>query len=370
MKGYLVLEDGTVFAGEGFGALAQHAGEVVFNTGMTGYQEVLTDPSYCGQIVTMTYPLIGNYGINAADFESRRPWVRGFVVKELCNLPSHWQAVKGLSAYLAENGIPGLAGIDTRALTRHLRSAGTMRSMIVTREDDQIPTPQEFAEWGLQARGFEMHTHVREVTTPHPYRIFGGGHRVVVIDYGLKENILRCLRAADCDLVVVPSTTAAEEILELKPDGVMLTNGPGNPADVNYGIETLRSLIAHGEFPIFGICLGHQLLGHALGGSTFKLKFGHRGANHPVKDHMTGRVYITSQNHGYAVDEQSLDPAEVAVTHRNLNDGTVEGMTHLHRPVFSVQYHPEAAPGPEENRYLFDRFVGMMDTAHPVKLYA
>ncbi|HLN60062.1 MAG TPA: glutamine-hydrolyzing carbamoyl-phosphate synthase small subunit [Symbiobacteriaceae bacterium] len=370
MKGYLVLEDGSLFIGEGFGAVSAIAGEVVFNTGMTGYQEVLTDPSYFGQIVTMTYPLIGNYGINPADFESRMPWVRGFIVKELCDQPSHWQAVKSLSAYLAENGIPGLAGIDTRALTRHLRSSGTMRGVIVTTLEETAPTPEQLAEWTARAQGFEVHNHVREVTTPNPYRIFGGGHRVVVVDYGLKENILRCLKGRDCDLTVVPSTMSARDILQMRPDGIMLTNGPGDPTDVPESIETVRELVNYGKLPVFGICLGHQILSLALGGSTYKLKYGHRGANHPVKDYITNRVYITSQNHGYAVDELSLNSADIAITHRNLNDNTVEGVMHLHKPVFSVQYHPEAAPGPEESRYLFDRFMGMMDVVAPVKLLA
>ncbi len=369
MKGYLVLEDGSVYAGEGFGALTEQPGEVVFNTGMTGYQEVLTDPSYCGQIVTMTYPLIGNYGINDGDFESRRPWVRGFIVKELCDQPSHWQAVKSLSAYLAENGVPGLAGIDTRALTKHLRKAGTMRGVIATTEDSFIPTPEVIAAWTAKAQGFSIHTQVRHVTTPNPYRIFGGGHRVVVVDYGAKENILRCLKAADCDLTVVPSFTTAEDILELRPDGVMLTNGPGDPTDVPESIQTVKELLEYGKLPVFGICLGHQILSLAMDAATYKLKYGHRGANHPVKDYITGRVYITSQNHGFAVDESTL-PTDVAVTHRNLNDNTVEGMMHLHKPVFSVQYHPEAAPGPEENRYLFERFMANMEKARPVKQLA
>lgn len=368
MFGYLVLEDGSVFIGEGFGALNAHAGEVVFNTGMTGYQEVLTDPSYCGQIITMTYPLIGNYGINPADFESRAPWVRGFIVKELCDLPSHWQAVKSLSVYLAENGIPGLAGIDTRALTKHLRKAGTMRGTIATAEAPA--TPEQIALWTAQAQAFQMHTQVREVTTPMPYRIFGGGRRVVVVDYGLKENILRCLKAADCDLTVVPATTSAAELLELRPDGVMLTNGPGDPTDVPEAVQAIRELIDFGRLPLFGICLGHQIISLAMGGQTYKLKYGHRGANHPVKDYITGRVYITSQNHGYAVDDASLNPVDIAITHRNLNDNTVEGLSHLHKPVFSVQYHPEAAPGPEENKYLFDRFLALMEHDSPVRLLA
>lgn len=370
MKGYLVLEDGSVFVGEGFGAVAAVPGEVVFNTGMTGYQEVLTDASYFGQIVSMTYPLIGNYGINPADFESRAPWVRGFIVKELCDQPSHWQAVKSLSAYLAENGIPGLAGIDTRALTRHLRNAGTMRGVIATTLSDAPPAPEQIAAWVAQAQNFVVKDHVKQVTTAQPYRVFGDGHRVVVIDYGAKENILRCLTARDCDLIVVPATTSARDILDMEPDGVMLTNGPGDPTDLPEAVETLKDLITYGELPIFGICLGHQMLSLALGGKTFKLKYGHRGANHPVKDYLTNRVYITSQNHGYAVDDSSLNPLEIVVTHRNLNDGTVEGFMHLQKPVFSVQYHPEAAPGPEESRYLFDRFISLMDARVPQKLLA
>lgn len=359
MKGYLVLEDGSVFAGEGFGAVAEMAGEVVFNTGMTGYQEVLTDPSYCGQIVTMTYPLIGNYGINPEDFESRKPWVRGFIVKELCESPSHWQASKSLSAYLAEHGIPGLAGIDTRALTRHLRSSGTKLGVIVTTPSNAAPTAEQIALWAAKAQAFAMHDHVMTVTTPQPYRIEGAGHRVAVIDYGLKENILRSLAQRGCDLTVVPAHWTAQQILALNPDGIMLTNGPGDPTDLPEAIETVRQLIHHSGLPIFGICLGHQITSLALGAKTYKLKYGHRGANHPVKDFTNGRVYITSQNHGYAVDEATL-PHDVVVTHRNLNDSTVEGIAHLTRPVFTVQYHPEAAPGPQESAYLFDRFVALM----------
>lgn len=370
MKGYLVLEDGSLFVGEGFGAAGAAVGEVVFNTGMTGYQEVLTDPSYCGQIVLMTYPLIGNYGINPDDFESRSPWIRGFLVKELCDQPSHWQAVKSLSAYLKENGIPGVAGIDTRALTRHLRSSGTMRGVIVATESDAPPAPDQVAAWVARAQSFQMHDQVRQVTTAKPYRLEGPGHRVVVVDYGSKGYILRCLQELGCDLTVVPATMSAREILALEPDGLMLTNGPGDPADLPEAIQTVRHLLEVPGLPLFGICLGHQIASLALGAKTYKLKYGHRGANHPVKDEITNRVYITSQNHGYAVDEWSLDPAEVAVTHRNLNDGTVEGLTHRHKPVFTVQYHPEAAPGPQENGYLFQRFIQLMDTRHPATLLA
>lgn len=358
MKGYLVLEDGTLFAGEGFGAATAVVGEVVFNTGMTGYQEVITDPSYCGQIVTMTYPLIGNYGINAADVESRRPWIGGFIVKELCGEPSHWQAARSLSEYLAENGVPGLAGIDTRALTRHLRKAGTVRGVIVTTLEEAEPAPAQLAAWIEQAQAFAMHDQVKRVTTPEPYQIPGAGYRVAVVDFGLKANILRELSSRGCDLTVLPATASAEEILALQPDGVMLTNGPGDPTDVPEAIAAVQSLVEAG-LPIFGICLGHQVTALALGAKSYKLAYGHRGSNHPVKDLTTGRVVITSQNHGYAIDEATL-PADLLVTHRNLNDGTVEGLAHRQKPVITVQYHPEASPGPRENRYLFDRFFALI----------
>lgn len=360
MKGYLVLEDGTLFAGEGFGAAALWAGEVVFNTGMTGYQEVLTDPSYYGQIVAMTYPLIGNYGINAEDCESRRPWIGGLIVKELCGQPSHWQAARSLSDFLAENGIPGLAGIDTRALTRHLRRAGTMRGVVVVTADEAEPAPDQVADWVERARAFEIHDQVKRVTTPVPFRIEGDGHHVVVVDFGAKENILRELSSRGCALTVVPATASAEEVLALQPDGVMLTNGPGDPADLPEAAEMVRGLLEQRGLPIFGICLGHQIAALALGATTYKMPYGHRGANHPVKELTTGRVFITSQNHGYAVDESTLPP-DLVVTHRNLNDGTVEGLAHRNKPLLTVQYHPEAAPGPRESRSLFDSFVAAMD---------
>ena len=354
MRGVLVLEDGTTFEGEAFGAAGKSAGEVVFNTGMTGYQEVLTDPSYCGQIVTMTYPLVGNYGINAEDSESRRLRVRGFIVRERCAEPSHWRSTETLGDYLFRNGIIGLSGIDTRALTRHLRNAGTMKGVIASM-DTQTWTPDELVG---EARAFEAESPVHEVTTPCPYRIFGDGPKVTVIDYGLKTNILRCLGAMDCDITVVPAETPYEDLLEIDADGILLSNGPGDPKAVPGCVETVRKLI--GWKPIFGICLGHQILGLALGAGTYKLKYGHRGANHPVKDLATGRIQITAQNHGYAIDEESLVGLEIEVTHRNLNDGTVEGMSHRKLPVFSVQYHPEAAPGPEDSRHLFERFMAMM----------
>ncbi len=390
MKSYLVLEDGTVFQAEAFGAPNRNVGEVVFNTSMTGYQEILTDPSYAGQIVTMTYPLIGNYGINPEDFESRQPFVRGFIVKELCADPSHWQANRALDDYLTKNGIPGIFGIDTRVLTRHLRVEGTLRGVLATADNGPAEAnedmganggllalagqwrvsqlPSALRNWLMelkhQAQEFVLSHPVLEVTTPTAYHLEpqdgrSGGPRVVVVDFGVKQNILRILTHLGCQVTVVPATATAEEILALEPAGVLLSNGPGDPKDVPEGIATAKTLMAAG-IPLYGICLGHQVLGLAVGGNSFKLKFGHRGANHPVKDCVTGRVYITSQNHGYSLDESSL-PAEVVVTHRNLNDGTVEGIMHTQRPVWSVQYHPEASPGPEDSRYLFDRFLSALE---------
>jgi carbamoyl-phosphate synthase small subunit len=386
MKSYLVLEDGTVFQAEAFGAPIWNVGEVVFNTSMTGYQEILTDPSYAGQIVTMTYPLIGNYGINPEDFESRQPFVRGFVVKELCSDPSHWQAHRSLNDYLTKNGIPGLFGLDTRALTRHLRVEGTLRGVLATADYGpaeanqdlganggllalagqwRVPhLPPSLRDWlmelQLKAQQFVLSRPVLEVTTPTAYHLEpqdgrSRGPKVVVVDFGVKQNILRILTSLGCQVTVVPATATAEEILALEPAGVLLSNGPGDPKDVPEGIATARILMAAG-IPLYGICLGHQILGLAMGGNSFKLKFGHRGANHPVKDCLSGRIYITSQNHGYSLDESTLPP-EVMVTHRNLNDNTVEGIMHTQLPVWSVQYHPEASPGPEDSRYLFDRFL-------------
>jgi len=358
MKGYLVLEDGTVFAGAGFGAAAVHAGEVVFNTGMTGYEEVVTDPSYYGQIVVMTYPLIGNYGVTG-DGESRQPWIRGLVVKELCDRPSHWQAVGSLSDYLAEHGVPVLAGLDTRALTRHLRSHGTMRGVIATVAEGVEAGPEQVAAWVEMARAFRLEGAVRRVSTPEAYRLPGPGPRAVAVDFGAKENILRELRARGCDVTVVPASATADEILALRPDGVVLTNGPGAPTDLPEAVETVRTLLARGDLPILGICLGHQIAALALGATTYKLPYGHRGANHPVKELATGRVYITSQNHGYAVAAESL-PADLEITHVSVHDGTVEGLAHRRLPLITVQFHPEACPGPRENGYLFDRFVSLM----------
>lgn len=350
MVGRLVLEDGTAFEGRAFGATGEQRGEVVFNTGMTGYQEVLTDPSYCGQIVTMTYPLIGNYGLNGRAVESRRPWVKGFLVHEHCEVPSHHLADRDLQGYLEEQGIMGLAELDTRALTKHLRERGTMRGVLTTSDRPADELAHEAGTTRLAGL-------VTEVTTPRPYRIFGDGPRVVVVDYGVKYNILRSLQAYDCDIMVAPATMPAEDILEFNPDGVLLSNGPGDPKDIPEAAEIIRGLI--GQVAIFGICLGHQLLALALGADTYKLKYGHRGANHPVKDLNLDRVHITTQNHGYAVSEDSLAGTGLRVTHRNLNDDTVEGLVHQKYPVFSVQYHPEAAPGPQDSTHLFEKFLAL-----------
>jgi carbamoyl-phosphate synthase small subunit len=354
-KGILALEDGSVYFGEAFGATGRTFGEVVFNTGMTGYQEILTDPSYAGQIVNMTYPLIGNYGINSEDNQSYRPWVHGFIVREVCPEPSNWRSKQTVSEFLARHGIVGLSKVDTRAITRRIRIYGAMRGVLSTLEED-VTHPEALVRQA-QETPFEGRSLVATVTTREAYRLPGTGPRVVVVDLGIKLNILRQLAAYDLDLVVVPSHAPAEEILSYSPRGVVLSNGPGDPKHVPEAIGTVRELLS--RLPIFGICLGHQVLGLALGGDTYKLKFGHRGSNHPVKDLTTGRVYITSQNHGYALREESL-PADVVVTHRNLNDGTVEGIRHRELPLYSVQYHPEAGPGPEENRYLFEEFVRLV----------
>lgn len=350
MQAVLVLEDGSVFYGKAFGATGEQWGEVVFNTGMTGYQEVLTDPSYCGQIVVMTYPLIGNYGINKDDFEAKKSFVRGFVVKEECHRPSNWRVSNKIDEFLAREGVIGISGIDTRALTRRIRNHGTMRGIISSAATD-IHTLIDKARSCPQITGQEL---VPTVATKEIYTVPGNGPRVVLMDFGAKANIVRCLNQRGCEVVVVPPTTTPEEIMTLGPQGVMLSNGPGDPTDVPYAIKTVSNLI--GQLPIFGICLGHQIIGLAVGGKTYKLKFGHRGANHPVKDLATGRVFITSQNHGFAVDRQSLPP-DVEVSHINLNDNTVEGLRHKSLPVFSVQYHPEAAPGPMDSEYLFDQFL-------------
>lgn len=346
MKAKLVLENGVVFEGKAFGYLKDSVGEVVFTTGMTGYQEVLTDPSYYGQIVTMTYPLIGNYGINLEDMESKGgPKVKGFIVREKCDLPNNFRCELELETFLKAHKIVGLEGIDTRALTKILRNSGTMRGIIVVEDLDD-----EDIEKKIQA--YSNKDAVMNVTTKEKYIIDGPGKNVAVMDFGIKTNILRCFQKRGCKLTVFPATATAEEVLAIDPDLVFLSNGPGDPTDIPEAIENIKKLI--GKKPITGICLGHQLLSLALGGKTSKLKFGHRGCNHPVKDLETNRVTITSQNHGYVVEEL---PDDVVVTHININDGTVEGMKHKELPIFSVQFHPEASAGPRDCEYIFDKFI-------------
>lgn len=385
MSVLLALEDGRIFRGESFGAPPPAAGEMCFNTSMTGYQEILTDPSYRGQIVAMTYPLIGNYGINELDIESGSPQVRGFVVEELSPIESSWRATGNLPDWMKKHGIPGIQGIDTRALTRHLRTRGAMRASICVGSE---------AEAVALARNtpYEGVNFVEEVTSPKAFQWDASGQssaewvvsnprfpdrrrdslgntfaeplpvtrRIVAYDFGMKQNILRSLRSGGFDVEVVPASTPASEVLAASPDGVFLSNGPGDPATLPDAHDTVRALV--GKVPLFGICLGHQILALALGGRTFKLKFGHRGANHPVKDLRSGRVAITSQNHGYAVEADSLPP-EIEVTHLNLNDGTVAGLRHRDFPAFSVQYHPEACPGPHDAAYFFSEFAKEVDAS-------
>ncbi len=352
MKAILLLEDGTVFEGKGFGASADSVGEVVFNTGITGYQEVFSDPSYCGQIVTMTYPLIGNYGVARDDFESVGPFIQGFIVREYEEVPSNWRAEFSLDESLKEYNIPGISGIDTRKLTRIIRQNGTMKGIIST-------TGKSVEELKQIMDSTELLTdQVKRVSIPHANSIPGLKERVVLVDYGYKTGILRDLVSRGLDVVVVPQDTTAERIRRLKPDGILLSNGPGDPKDVPHAIEMIRELL--GEYPIFGICLGHQLFALASGAETSKLKFGHRGGNHPVKELATGRCFITSQNHGYTVDADSIATTDLVVTHINNNDKTIEGLKHKKYPAFSVQYHPEASPGPLDSRYLFDEFIELI----------
>ncbi|MCK0470690.1 carbamoyl phosphate synthase small subunit [Halalkalibacter sp. APA_J-10(15)] len=361
MKRQLILEDGSVFVGEGFGSAKELSGEVVFNTGMTGYQEILSDPSYCAQIVTMTYPLIGNYGINRDDFESITPSINGLIVKEYEPEPSHCHEEEPLHELLTAKDIPGLAGIDTRKLTRLIREHGTLKGRICSMEVDVSSVINE-----LKAADFP-HDQVERVSTKDPYHAPGRGNRVVLVDFGMKHGILQELIARQCDVVVVPYNTTAEEIIRLGADGVMLSNGPGNPVDVPEAIEMIKELI--GNVPIFGICLGHQLLALAGGATTSKLRFGHRGSNHPVRDLETGKIAITAQNHGFTVDVESLQGTSLQLTHVAVNDGTVEGIRVKNTPAFSVQYHPEASPGPHDANDLFDQFISMMETAKKRSLH-
>ena len=351
----LALEDGLVFRGRSFGAAGEAYGEVVFNTSMTGYQEILTDPSYKGQLVCMTYPLIGNYGVNKEDVESTRLFVEGFIVKEASRIYSNWRASEDLGSYLERNGIVGIERIDTRRLTKHLREQGAKKGVISTKDLDEKSLVQKAKE----SPGLEGRDLIKEVMCRKAYDWNSSGKfRVAAIDSGIKHNILRNLEARGCHVRVFPATASREEILAFKPHGLFLSNGPGDPAALPYIVNTVKALL--GELPVFGICLGHQILGQAFGGKTFKLKFGHHGGNQPVQDLSTGVVHITAQNHGFAVDVDSIPDKNVVLTHVNLNDRTCEGMEHKTLPVFSVQYHPEAAPGPHDASHHFDKFVEMM----------
>lgn len=367
MKARLILADGTHFEGLSLGAMGTAIGEVVFNTAMTGYQEILTDPSYHFQMVVMTYPQIGNYGVNPKDFESRRIYASGFIIREYSPVVSHWQANKSLNDYLINYGIVGISEIDTRALTRHLRDHGAQMGIITT-SGERREILLERLETGPKLVGRDL---VKEVTTDAYYhwpldeeskRNQAQSFKVAVYDFGVKLSILRALYEHGCELRVFPAQTSPQEVLDWNPDGIFLSNGPGDPEPLEYAVDTVRYLL--GKIPIFGICLGHQILGLALGGKTVKLKFGHRGANHPVKHLSTGSVEITCQNHGFIVDAESLPQDKVEVTHINLNDGTLEGFRHKSLPAFSVQYHPESAPGPRDSRYLFEQFVKEMQQFH------
>jgi carbamoyl-phosphate synthase small subunit len=365
-RAHLVLADGTRFEGHAVGAPGTTVGEVVFTTGMTGYQEILTDPSYCGQIVTMTAPQIGNTGANPEDLETGRPFVAGFVVRELSPLASSWRATESLDAYLRREGVVAIEGVDTRTLTRHIRDHGAQMAALGT-DDPKVLHDRAIAAPPMKGRDLTAEVTCREA---HAWTEGsgvwktdgreGGAHHVVAIDYGVKRNILRCLVDVGCRVTVVPARATAEDILALSPDGVFLSNGPGDPAAVVHGVATVRDLL--GKRPVFGICLGHQILSLAIGGDSYKLKFGHRGLNQPVKDLTTGRVEVTSQNHGFVIDVPSLQ-GRCEMTHLHLNDGTCEGIAHGESGAFSVQYHPEASAGPHDARYLFQRFVDAMDSA-------
>ena len=348
----LSLEDGTIFNGISFGAEGEVVGEIVFNTGMTGYQEVLTDPSYYGQIVTMTYPLIGNYGVNTEDIESVKPQVRGFIVREVCKTPNNWRSAETLNDYLVRNGIIAIEDIDTRALTRILREKGTMKGIISTKEDFKLE--DKIAE----IKAYEIRDPVKEVTIKEKKIFEGTGYRVALVDLGIKTNIIRSLQKRNCEVHVFPATATAKELLAIEPDGIMFSNGPGDPKDCVKTIDTIKDIF--GNIPIFGICLGHQIMALANGADTERLKYGHRGCNHPVKDLDKDLTYITSQNHGYTIIEATMNPKRMVVSHRNMNDGTVEGTKYMGVPAFTVQFHPEASPGPQDTGYLFDEFLEMI----------
>lgn len=364
MKAILALEDGKIFTGTSFGATGERYGEVVFNTSMSGYQEVITDPSYKGQIVAMTYPLIGNYGVNKEDVESRKPFLEGFVVKEYSKIASNYRSTQSLGDYLAGNKVMGIEGVDTRELTLHIRQAGAMKAVLSTEDLDE----KSLVAKAKASRGLEGVDLVKEVSIDRKYVWTGiagakatkakNQFKVAIIDCGIKYSSLNELLKRGCEVTVYPAKTSAQEILKSKPDGMLLSNGPGDPAAVTYVIETVRQLL--GKVPMFGICLGQQMLGLALGGKTFKLKFGHHGGNQPVKDLKTGKVAISVQNHGFCVDIDSLPKKEVEITHINLNDKTLEGIRHKKFPAFSVQFHPEAGPGPHDATYMFDEFCAMM----------
>ena len=353
MKAFLILEDGTVLEGTSIGSTKEVISEIVFNTSMTGYLEVLTDPSYAGQAVVMTYPLIGNYGICREDMESEKPWPDGFIVREISRIPSNFRSGDTIQHFLETCDIPGISGIDTRALTKILREKGTMNGMITTTVYTNLSEPLE------RIRAYRVQGVVKKVSCREKYVLPGEGKRVALLDLGTKKNIARSLNARGCQVTVYPSDTTAAEILADRPDGIMLSNGPGDPKENVDVIKEIRALY-ESQVPIFAICLGHQLMALATGADTYKLKYGHRGGNHPVKDLETGRVYITSQNHGYAVDPESLNPAVAAPAFVNVNDGTNEGLRYIGKNIFTVQYHPEASPGPQDSAYLFDRFIKMM----------
>jgi len=361
MKAYLVLEDGSVFEGKAFGETGDTFGEVVFNTGMTGYQEILTDPSYEGQIVVMTYPLIGNYGVNEGYSESIKPRVKGFVVREFYRDVAGWQNGNNIEKYLKEYGIMGIEEVDTRALTRIIREKGTMKGIITTQQD--------FDKEDLinKLNGFDNSNAVMNVTTDEVYYIKPRCLNVAVLDFGVKKSIIHSISNRYCNVNVFPALATPQQILSLDPDGIVLSNGPGDPKDMMPVVENIKELMY--KKPVMGICLGHQLLGLALDGDTYKMKYGHRGCNHPVKDLEKDRVYITSQNHGYVVDVESLNPEKIEITHLNMNDGTLEGFRHKQLPIMSVQFHPEAAPGPQDTQYLFDSFMDMMSTHKRGKQY-